>query len=131
MTKIDIVQGDKTFAEIDTIISEYLQERDWLDNPSRSVATSILLEASELLEHYQWSDKPVGTPDELGEELADVIIYAFQFAHTNKIDIADAILKKLEKTRKKYPAEAFKNKNKDEMRQAWMDAKINHKKEGL
>lgn len=131
MSNISIVQGDKTFADIDRIISEYLQARDWLNNPSRSIATSIMLEAGELLEHYQWSDKPVGSRDELGEELADVLIYAFQFAHTNNIDIADAIIQKLEKTKKKYPAEAFKNKTKDEMHEAWMDAKLNHKKEGL
>lgn len=131
MSDITPVQGTKTFAEIDITISEYLAERDWLHDDSRSLAMSIVLEATELMEHYQWSDKPVGSRDELGEELADVLIYAFQFARANNVDIADAILKKLEKTRKKYPAEAFKNKTKDEMQKAWMDAKLNHKKEGL
>lgn len=131
MSDITIVQGQQTFAEVDRIISEYLAERDWLNNPSRSIATSIVLEAGELLEHYQWSDKPVGSKDDIGEELADVLIYAFQFAHTNNIDIAEAIFKKLEKTKKKYPAEAFKNKSKDEMRQAWVEAKTKHHKDGL
>lgn len=122
-------QSDKTFAEIGDTISTYLSERDWLDNPSRSIAMSIALEAAELMEHYQWSDKPVGSREELAAELADVLIYAFQFAQSNQIDIADAILKKLEKTKKKYPAEAFKNKNASEMHEAWMNAKTNHKKE--
>lgn len=131
MSEIETVQSTRSFAEIDTIITEYMLERDWLKNDSRSLVTSITLEAAELLEHYQWSDKPVGTTDELGEELADVLIYAFQFAHINKIDIADAMLKKLEKAKKKYPAEAFKNKNSEERREAWMQAKLNHHKEGL
>ena len=131
MAEIKTTQSTKTFAEIGDTISEYLAARDWLNNNSRSVATSIVLEAAELLEHYQWSDKPVGSQEELGEELADILIYVFQFAHTNKIDIAEAILKKLEKTKKKYPAEAFKNKSKDEMHAAWMDAKLHHQKEGL
>lgn len=131
MADIPTTQSTKTFAEIGNTISEYLAARDWLDNPSRSVAISIALEASELLEHYQWSNEPVGSREEIGEELADILIYAFQFAHTNNIDIAEAILKKLEKTRKKYPAEAFKNKNKQEMHEAWMDAKRHHRKDGV
>lgn len=124
-------QSEKTFAEIGDTISNYLEARDWLHNPSRSIAMSIVLEAAELMEHYQWSDKPIGTRDDIGEELADVLIYAFQFAQSNQIDIADAILKKLEKTKKKYPAEAFKNKSGQEMHDAWVDAKSHHKKEGL
>lgn len=131
MSDISTTQSNRTFAEIEMIISEYLAARDWLDNPSRSVATSIVLEASELLEHYQWSDQPVGTREELGSELADILIYAFQFAHTNDIDLCQAIIDKLEKTKKKYPAEAFKNKDKTEMHNAWMDAKLRHQKDGL
>lgn len=125
------VQSDKSFKEISQIITDYLTARDWQNNPSRSVAISIVLEATELLEHYQWSDKPVGSKKEIGSELADILIYAFQFAHTNEIDIAQAIIDKLEVTKKKYPAEAFKDKSKDEIFSAWQDAKLNHKKEGL
>ena len=127
----ETTQSTKTFAEIGDTITEYMIARDWLKNSSRSLATSIVLEAGELLEHYQWSDTPVGSQQELGEELADIMIYAFQFAHINNIDIADAMLKKLEKTKKKYPAEAFKGKSGDEMKEAWMQAKLNHHKEGL
>lgn len=129
MSSIPNVQGAKTFAEIETIISEYLNERGWLNNPSRSIAISIQLEAAELLEHYQWSEEPVGNKQEIASELADILIYAFQFARTNDIDLAQAILDKLEKTRKKYPAESFKGKGSDEMRAAWLEAKKNHKKE--
>lgn len=131
MSDISTIQSNKTFAEISTTINEYLAARDWLHNDSRSLAMSIVLEAAELMEHYQWSGKPVGDRDELGEELADVLIYAFQFAHANGIDMTQAIADKLEKTKKKYPAEAFKNKNQEQMREAWMEAKLNHKKEGL
>jgi len=127
----ETTQSNKTFAEVGDIITDYMVARDWLKNPPRNLATSIVLEASELLEHYQWSDKPVGSREELGEELADILIYAFQFAHINKIDIADAMLKKLEKSGKKYPAEAFKDKNSEERHEAWMQAKLNHHKEGL
>lgn len=131
MDNMPTTQSSQSFAEIEAIIVHYLAERDWLHNDPRSVAISIALEASELLEHYQWSDKPVGDTAELASELADIFIYAFQFAHHNNIDIAKAIADKLEVTKKKYPAEMFKDKGSEDRHEAWLNAKINHKKEGL
>jgi dCTP diphosphatase len=126
-----IQQSDITFEEISQIIWKHLEERDWQHNPSRGLAISIALEASELVEHYQWHDKPVGSKDELGEELADIFIYAFQFAQAEGIDIPTAIKAKLIKAGKKYPAKAFKGKSSAERKKAWIDAKLHHKKKGL
>jgi len=124
-------QSDKTFEQISQRIYEHLLERDWHDNPSRGLAISIALEANELLEHYQWSDKPVGSREDLAEELADIMIYAFEFAHANNIDIPQAIEKKLQKAALKYPAEKFKGKTDDDRTKAWLESKMNHHKEGL
>lgn len=126
-----IKQSDESFEAINSRILDHLEERDWLGNPARGLAVSLALEASELLEHYQWSDKPVGDKNALAEELADVFIYAFEFAQVNDIDIAEAIRLKLAKAAKKYPAEDFKGKAGDDRRVAWMNAKLNHQKEGL
>lgn len=126
-----IQQSDASFDEINQLIYRHLVDRDWHNNPARGLAISIALEASELVEHYQWSDKPVGTKDELAEELADIFIYAFQFAQVNDIDIPEAIAKKLEKAALKYPAEKFKGKKDDEREKAWLDSKLNHRKSGL
>lgn len=123
--------SDATFNEIAQLIQKHLEERGWENNPPRGLATSIALEASELLEHYQWSDEPVGNKDELASELADIFIYAFQFAQVNNIDIPEAITKKLAEAAKKYPANSFKGKNQDEQREAWIQAKLNHQKKGL
>lgn len=123
--------SDITFKEIADIIQKHLEERGWESNPPRGLATSIALEASELLEHYQWADEPVGSSDELGSELADIFIYAFQFAQVNNIDIPAAIVKKLDEAAKKYPAESFKGKTASQQREAWIEAKLNHKKQGL
>lgn len=124
-------QSDTTFDEINQRIYQHLIERDWLNNPARGLAISIALEANELVEHYQWSDTPVGSREDLAEELADIFIYAFQFAQANDIDITEAITKKLEKAARKYPAEKFKGKSAEERRTAWLDSKLNHQKEGL
>lgn len=124
-------QGDDTFNELSQIIWKHLEERDWLDNDARSLATSISLEASELLEHYQWNNSPVGSKEELAEELADILIYAFQFAQKHDIDMSQAIRKKLAKAAKKYPAEQFKGKDAAARRASWIDSKVKHRKDGL
>jgi NTP pyrophosphatase (non-canonical NTP hydrolase) len=124
-------QSDKTFQEISQLIREHLEARDWQDNPTRGLAISLVLEASELLEHYQWRDTPVGSSEQVGEELADVFIYAFQIAQSLDINITDAVEKKLIKAGKKYPADSFKGKSDTERTAAWIDAKVNYTKEGL
>jgi len=124
-------QSDISLEAINRKIWEHLVARGWENNKPRSLAVSIALEANELLEHYQWSDEPVGSVEDLGEELADIFIYAFQFAQVHNIDIAAMIDKKLTIAAKKYPAEQFKNKNGGERRKAWYDAKLGYKKEGL
>jgi NTP pyrophosphatase (non-canonical NTP hydrolase) len=105
-----------------------LDERDWRFDKSnaRGLPISISLEAAELLEHYQWNDKPVGDEAELASELADIFIYGFEFAQVYDINIAEAIEQKLEKQSKKYPKETFNAENND--REAWVKAKIAYNK---
>ena len=124
-------QQDVTIEELNQQIWKHLEERDWHNNPSRGLAISLSLEAGELLEHYQWGDQPVGSIEEVGEELADVFIYAIQIAQQNNIDIADHIRRKLKKAAKKYPAADFKNKTPDEMHDTWLKNKLAHQKTGL
>jgi NTP pyrophosphatase (non-canonical NTP hydrolase) len=61
---------------------------------SRNLAISLLLEASEVLEHYQWRDAPADKA-ELAAELADVLLYLLQLASINDIDLGQAVLDKL------------------------------------
>lgn len=124
---MDTNKSNDTFTTISQIIWQHLADRDW-DNPdARSLAISLSLEANELLEHYQWHDKPVGDKEALGEELADILIYALQYAHVLGIDPAQAIRDKLAKSAHKYPAEQFKGKSETEKQELWLQAKINHR----
>ena len=116
-------QSDKSFEAIAQRIRQHLEERDWLNNSARSLAISIALEASELLEHYQWQDEAVGDNQLLANELADILIYAFQFADRNDIDIAKAIEHKLELAAKKYPAADFRGKSYEQQRDNWRKRK--------
>ena len=61
----------------------------------RNLAISLSLEASEILEHFQWSDE-IKDKDELASELADVALYLLQLASISDIDLEKAILDKLE-----------------------------------
>lgn len=62
----------------------------------RNLAISLNLEASELLEHFQWSGK-LKNPAEISEELADIALYLLQIASIADIDLEKAIMNKLER----------------------------------
>ncbi len=61
----------------------------------RNLAISLNLEASEVLEHFQWQDV-LADPQALADELADVALYLLQLASLSGINLEQAILHKLE-----------------------------------
>lgn len=61
----------------------------------RNLAISLNLEASEVLEHFQWDDEEVDS-EALAGELADVALYLLQLASVTGIDLEKAILAKLD-----------------------------------
>lgn len=61
----------------------------------RNLAGSLVIEAAEVLEHFQWSDQ-ADRADDLGAELADVLLYLLQLASLSGIDLERAVLAKLE-----------------------------------
>lgn len=90
-------------------INRFRDERHWrqFHNP-KDLAISISLEASELLELFQWktSEEVVGVKSEqLQEELADILIYAAMLADDLGFDFDEIVMKKLEKNSRKYPVE--------------------------
>ena len=97
-----------TMKKIMEEIKEFNEERDWdkFHSPE-NLAKSISIEAGELLECFQWNGESYNKED-VYEELADVFTYCIQLAMKLNIDPEEIILKKLEKTRKKYPVEKAK-----------------------
>ena len=88
-------------------IKKFNEERDWDQFHSpENLAKSISIEAGELLECFQWNNNY--DKEEVCEELADVFTYCIQMAMKLGVDPEEIILKKLEKTRKKYPVEKAK-----------------------
>ena len=88
-------------------IDKFNKERDWDQFHSpENLAKSISIEAGELLECFQWNNDY--NKEEVCEELADVFTYCLMMADKLSVDPKDIILKKLDKTRKKYPVEKAK-----------------------
>ena len=89
-------------------INRFNKERDWdkFHSPE-NLAKSISIEAGELLECFQWDGRNYNKED-VCEELADVFTYCLQMALKLDVNPEDIILKKLEKTKKKYPVEKAK-----------------------
>lgn len=72
----------------------------------KSMAISLLLEAAEFLEIFQWTkdDKiPKNKRKQLEEELVDVLYWVLLIAHDFKIDISSALVEKMKKNEEKYP----------------------------
>ena len=60
----------------------------------KNLAISLSIEAAEVLELFQWSEKQ-RHPDELASELADVMLYLLQLARLTGIDLETAVIDKL------------------------------------
>ena len=99
-------------------IKEFCRERDWdqYTNP-KDVALSLVLEATEVLENFQWiSDKDVDAhaqahKDDIAEELADTYYWILHLCDRLDIDLAAAFEAKMRKNVAKYPVEKAKGKH--------------------
>lgn len=93
--------------ELTEEILKFRDDRGWGGNhDARSLAISVSLEASELLEHFQWvsSEEAIQKDKQaIVEEAADVFIYLLQLANVLDIDLKEEAQQKLKKNAVKYP----------------------------
>ena len=94
------------------IIKKFRDEREWAQfhNP-KDLAISINLEASELLEIFQWSGGDLDCSDKtdkIREELADVLCYCVLMADRCGLDMNEIIQYKMKKNAEKYPIDTAK-----------------------
>jgi NTP pyrophosphatase (non-canonical NTP hydrolase) len=87
--------------ELTETMHTFVRSKGWYEPDNlrpqtmRNLAISLSLEASEVLEHFQWHEE-LKEKDELAAELADVALYLLQLASVSGIDLEKAILRKLE-----------------------------------
>lgn len=93
-------------------VNTFREDRDWRQyHNAKDLALSISLEASELLENFQWktSEEAIGASMEnIKEELADVIIYSLMLSSDLELNIKEIVEEKLKKNVEKYPIEKSK-----------------------
>ncbi len=99
-------------------IKKFRDARDWAQFHShKNLAISLSLEASEVLEHFQWKNDvesaahAVEEKAALSEELADVAMYLFELADNLKIDLDQAISRKMKKNAVRYPVAKAKGRH--------------------
>jgi NTP pyrophosphatase (non-canonical NTP hydrolase) len=86
--------------ELTQQMNDLVRHHGWYepDSPkqqtARNLAISLSLEASEVLEHFQWSAETTDL-DGLRGELADVALYLLQLASVEGIDLEKAVLDKI------------------------------------
>ena len=108
-------------SEINKITEKIIQfrdERDWMQfHDPKNMAVSIILEASQLLEHFQWKTKEevekyiTQNKSEIKDEIADIALYLFELADNLGIGLMSAMEEKLKKNEMKYPIEKAKGKH--------------------
>lgn len=103
-----------TVGEIRERVLAFAHARDWEQFHSpKNLSMALAAEAGELMEHFLWAESkdssaPLANPPkrvQIEDELADVVIYALEFANIAGIDLAQAIEAKLAKNAAKYPVE--------------------------
>ncbi len=91
-------------------IRRFSDERDWdqFHSPS-NLAKSIVIEAAELLECFQWDNESYAL-DHVKEELADVIVYCQNMLDKLDLDVDEIVNMKMSQNEQKYPVDKAKGK---------------------
>jgi len=89
-------------------IDDFRDERNWRPhhNP-KDLAISLSIEASELLEAFQWRTSEEAweeNQENIKEEIADVLIYALTLCSELNVDVEEIVVDKIRKNGEKYPS---------------------------
>ena len=112
--------GDTTLASLKEAVFQFAREREWEPFHSpKNLSMALAAEAAELMEHFLWcspeeSRRIDDKPDrrlKVEDELADVLLYALQFANVTGTDLSAAIRRKMESNARRYPVEKAKGRS--------------------
>jgi dCTP diphosphatase len=106
---------ETTIQELKELVIQFGRERHWeRHHTPKNLSMNIAIEAAELMELFVWDRSGAPDPEDVSDELADVLFNVLNFAQSQDIDITSAFMKKLERTKEKYPTDKF-NETKDDL----------------
>jgi NTP pyrophosphatase (non-canonical NTP hydrolase) len=109
-----------TVQELKQRVLAFADERDWQQfHTPKNLAMALSAETGELMEHFLWMDSEasrrfVHDPhkrEAILDEIADIVIYAMEFANSAGVDLATAIDRKMAKNAQKYPVEKARGRS--------------------
>lgn len=100
-------------AEVMGAVLEFRRKRNWEQfHKPKELAAAIAVEASELLEVFQWKTHEEVTRllespsrERVTDEIADVVILLSYLCHDLGLDVNETVRSKLKKNEAKYPVE--------------------------
>ena len=114
-----LTDASTSLAQLKRRVLKFSRERDWEQfHAPKNLTMALAAEAAELMEHFLWST-PQASHEiardkvkraKIAEELADVVIYALEFANVTGLDLAAAIEAKMAANAKKYPVAKAKGR---------------------
>lgn len=116
----DTVESKTNIRELKEKVRVFCEERDWDQyHGAKDLSIGIITEASELLEHFCFKSeaqveammKDPKKREEISEEMADVFCFLLRLAQRYDINLAEALDRKMEKNRTRYPVVKAKGSN--------------------
>lgn len=104
---------EPSFEDVRRLQAQFTDERDWNQfHQPRNLLLAMVGEVGEVAELFQWRGEVAeGLPDwteaereHLAHELSDVLIYLVELAEKCRVDLPQAVLRKMALNRLKYPA---------------------------
>jgi NTP pyrophosphatase (non-canonical NTP hydrolase) len=127
-------------SKLEAEVKRFLEARGWDTLRPSDLAKSIIIEAAELLEIFQWKSRTIEETKEnaddmknIRKELADVLIYCLELAVLLGLDVETIIMEKLAHTDKKYPADVIRKAREAEpgTTDVYQQIKANYRRKGL
>ena len=111
--------NESNLNELKKIVQKFCEDRDWDQFHSpKELSIALSTESAELLEIFRYKNDDqikeiMNGPkrEDVEDEVADALFCVLRFAQMNNIDLSTALVKKVEKSTKKYPVDLVKGKN--------------------
>lgn len=109
-----------SLEELNAEVREFCQQRNWEQfHTPKELSIGLSTESNELLQLFRFKTESQQQElledserrEEIEEELADVLFFLLRFGDLYDVDLEDALTRKVEKNRERYPVKQYKGSN--------------------